>query len=216
MRNESSPGAIARADTDLFSPAARILLAVAWIFSIALAPNSWWRAQGIVLLTLIFFSVRLGLSFRALLRRLLLLWPFVGLIAAGLIGQPEWPLRVGNLIVKATLCLWTMNLLMHATPANQLVAGLRRLRVPRLWVELFAFWNRYLVVVTEEWSRMRQARQARAFHWNRRRELLVLTNSLGLLFVRAYERAEQIHQAMLARGYCWRPQPQRAPSFPSR
>ncbi|MHB8519828.1 MAG: energy-coupling factor transporter transmembrane component T family protein [Limisphaerales bacterium] len=211
MKNESPPGPIARVGADFFPPATRILLAVAWIFIIALAPNPWWRWQGVVLLALILLSVRWGLSFRALVRRLLVLWPFVGLIAAGLIGQREWPLRVGNLIGKATLCLWIMSLLMHATPADQLVAGLRRLRVPRLWVELFAFWNRYFVVVTEEWSRMRQARQARAFRWNRRRELLVLTNSLGLLFVRAYERAEQIHQAMLARGYSWRHEPQHAP-----
>jgi energy-coupling factor transporter transmembrane protein EcfT len=201
------PAPKARSGGERFPPATRIVLTIAWVFLIALLPNPWWRWQLVSLAALVLLSLRLRLPLQALARRLLVLWPFIGLIAVGLLDQPDWPVRVGNLALKSTLCLWLTHLLMCVTPEPQLVAGLRRLRVPRLWVELLAFWTRYFAVLSGEWGRMRQARQARTFRWNRRREWLALTRSLGLLFLRAYERAEQIHRAMLARGYAWRDEP---------
>jgi cobalt/nickel transport system permease protein len=60
---------------------------------------------------------------------------------------------------------------------------------------------RYLGVIGAEASRMRIARASRGddprWLWQAR----AMASSSGTLFVRAYERGERVHLAMLARGY---------------
>lgn len=143
----------------------------------------------------------LGISLSLLLRRTRLLWPFLGLTAGGLLGQPEWQLRVGNLVLKSFLSVWILFLLTQTTSMIELTRGLRRLHFPAIWVEVFAFLVRYASVLSLEWRRMHLAREARTFRLGRRARFRLLAQSLGCLFIRAYERAERIHHAMLARGY---------------
>ena len=178
-----------------------ILLAVAWVFVIALLPNRYWPWQGISAVVLVWLTRLLHVPPRDLLRRWAALLPFVALIAAGQLVHPDWPVRVANLAIKAGLSLWVMMLLVVKRPFPQLLHGLRGLGLPVLMVELLAFWQRYAHVLTEEWDRMRLARTARTLAHSRRREFGLLARSLGLLLVRSYERAERVHQAMLARGY---------------
>lgn len=185
----------------LAPPALRISLSVAWIFVIALLPNRAWLWHLVTVVALGVFSCAARLSWTRLLKRTCLLCPFIALTAVGLLWQPDWVLRAANLLIKATLSLWVMSLLMHLTPFHEFVEGLRQLRFPPVWVDLFAFLFRYFAVLSDEWRRMQMARHARTFQPGRTRELLLLAHSLGSLFIRAYERAERVHQAMLARGY---------------
>lgn len=188
--------------------AARIAVTVVGVFAMALWPKDWWRGQSVSVLCLMgatFWLCRRGgqwWSFaRVLLWRAAVVWVFAGLMALGSLGQPDWPLRAGNLLLKSTLSLWAISLLGCCTSLPDLVGGLRYLRVPRVWTETFAFWGRYFAVLSEEWRRMQLARRARTFTPGLRREFKALSNALGLLFIRAYERAEQVHRAMLARGH---------------
>jgi cobalt/nickel transport system permease protein len=183
------------------SPAHRIFVAVAWIFLIALLPNRHWLWHFPTALALLGLSVRWRLSWRGLFWRALLLCPFLGLTAIGILGQPEWPLRTANLLIKAVLSLWVVSLLAQVTSFTNFLLGLRQLRFPRIGVELIAFLFRYVAVLSDEWRRMQLARQARTFQLGRGRGFFQMTQSLGCLLVRAYERAERVHQAMLARGY---------------
>jgi cobalt/nickel transport system permease protein len=183
------------------SPAARIVVALAGVTLVALWPPPQWPWQSVPVTSLLLLSVRFRLPWRPVLRRALLVWGLVGLIALGMLGQPHWPLRVGNLLLKATLSLWALSLLVHTTPLPDLVAGLRRLGVPAIWTGSLAFWGRYYAVLGEEWRRLQLARRARTFTRDRAFRFRALANALGLLFIRAYERAEKVHRAMLARGY---------------
>lgn len=183
------------------SPAHRIAFALGWISVIALLPARLWIWQLPSAVALVLITRTLRISFSALLHRTLLLWPFVGLTAIGLLGYPDWLLRISNLVFKAVLCVWILTLLTQTTSVIELMSGLRRLRFPSIWVELFAFLIRYATVLSDEWSRMQLAREARTFRLERRHRFALLAQSLGALFIRAYERAERIHQAMLARGY---------------
>ncbi len=181
--------------------APRICLAVFWVFCLALLPNRFWLWHLITAGALAFLSGRFQLPWVRLLRRVGLLCPFLALTGVGFLGQADWLIRLANLLIKATLSLWILTLLIHLTPFPEFVTGLRRLRFPPIWVDLFAFLFRYFSVLTDEWRRMQLARQARLFRPGRRRELLLLARSLGSLFIRAFERAERVHRAMLARGY---------------
>ena len=170
------------------------------VFLISLWPASLWRWQGLALLVLGAVSFLAGFRWRPLFRRLGVVWLFAGFMSLGLLGQPGWALRTGNLFVKATLSLWTLSLLIQRASIPELVAGLRFMRVPRIWTDAFSFWSRYYYVLGEEWRRLQMARAARTLQRDRRREFRALAHGLGLLFIRAYERAEQVHRAMLARG----------------
>jgi cobalt/nickel transport system permease protein len=63
------------------------------------------------------------------------------------------------------------------------------------------FMIRYLDVVTDEMWRMHIARQSRGFRSRDPRQWPVLAKSIGVLFIRSYERGERVHLAMLSRGY---------------
>ena len=105
------------------------------------------------------------------------------------------------LLAKGTLGVLASLTLAATTEPRHLLAGLERLRVPALLVQIMGFMVRYLDVVTDEMRRMRIARESRGFDARNVRHWPVLARSAGALFIRSYERGERVHLAMLSRGY---------------
>ena len=105
------------------------------------------------------------------------------------------------LLVKGTLGVLASLTLAATTEPRDLLAGLERLRVPNLLVQIMGFMVRYLDVVTDEMRRMRVARESRGFNARDVRHWPVLARSAGALFIRSYERGERVHLAMLSRGH---------------
>ncbi len=105
------------------------------------------------------------------------------------------------LLVKGTLGVLASLTLAATTEPRHLLAGLERLRVPSMLVQIMGFMIRYLDVVTDEMARMRVARESRGFDARNVRHWPILARSAGALFIRSYERGERVHLAMLARGY---------------
>jgi cobalt/nickel transport system permease protein len=105
------------------------------------------------------------------------------------------------LLVKGTLGVLASLTLAATTEPRDLLAGLERLRVPNLLVQIMGFMVRYLDVVTDEMRRMRVARESRGFSARDVRHWPVIARSAGALFIRSYERGERVHLAMLSRGY---------------
>ena len=92
-------------------------------------------------------------------------------------------------------------LLAATTPVTEILTGLERLRVPKVLTAIAGFMVRYLDVIVGDAGRMRTARLSRGDNprwiWQAR----AFASSAGLLFVRSYERGEQVHLAMISRGY---------------
>ncbi len=109
-----------------------------------------------------------------------------------------------NILAKATLGLLVSILLAATTATRDMVAGLQRLHVPDVLVQIFASMIRYVHVVTGEWQRMDRARRSRGFDASGPRSWPVLAQGLGTLFIRSYERGERVHLAMVSRGYSGR------------
>ncbi len=107
----------------------------------------------------------------------------------------------GTLVAKATLGVLVAIVLSSTTPPADLLRGVERLRAPRVMVAIAGFMVRYLDVLAGEAGRMRVARVSRGddprWLWQAR----ATAATAGTLFVRAYERGERVHLAMLARGY---------------
>lgn len=106
-----------------------------------------------------------------------------------------------NILAKGTLGVAASVLLAATTEARQLLLGLERLRLPPLLVQIASFMIRYADVIADELRRMRIARASRGFTARGVRHWAVLARTAGALFIRAYERGERVHLAMLSRGY---------------
>lgn len=106
-----------------------------------------------------------------------------------------------TLVVKGSIGVLAALTLAATTEPQEVLAGLRRLRMPDLIVQIMGFMLRYLDVVTAEMARMTTAMRSRGCDPRSPRHWPVLARSLGALFIRSYERGERVHLAMLARGY---------------
>jgi cobalt/nickel transport system permease protein len=106
-----------------------------------------------------------------------------------------------NILAKATLGVVASILLAATTEPRALLLGVERLHLPALMVQIMTFMLRYVDVVGDEMNRMRVARESRGFHGRDVRQLEVVAQAAGALFIRSYERGERVHLAMLSRGY---------------
>lgn len=106
-----------------------------------------------------------------------------------------------NVLAKATLSVGASVVLTATTEVADLLAGFDRLRAPRLLTAIAGFMIRYLEVAVVEISRVRIAIAARLGDRSRPGEAATLATVSGTMFIRAYERGERVHNAMLARGY---------------
>lgn len=136
-----------------------------------------------------------------LLKRLLLLAPFVLGVVVLNAFRPEhraqWPWLIG----RSTVCLLAVILVSNTTPFSEVLRVLRRIRVPALLITTIALMHRYLFVLVEEAHTMSRARRSRTFTVQRWWQWRVLATVAGQLFIRASERAERIYSAMCARGF---------------
>jgi cobalt/nickel transport system permease protein len=171
------------------------------IVGTVLAPASWsgWflGVTGLLLLA----TALSRLSWLFLLKRLLLLSPFV--LGVAVVNAFEPAGREGWQLVamKSGLCLLTVILVSNTTPFNETLRVLQRARVPGLLITTIALMHRYLFVLVDEGERMRRARLSRTFTPGQRFRWHSLATVVSQLFVRASERAERIYDAMCARGW---------------
>jgi len=131
--------------------------------------------------------------------------PFVGVgprVAVGPLALSiEGIWGAWSILARATLGTATAVLLVATTEVTEILTGMSRLRVPAAIVAIAGFMIRYLEVVFDEAARMRTAMLARGWEPKSRRSLRAAGSMAAALLVRAYERGERVHSAMLARGY---------------
>ncbi|RJQ78787.1 cobalt ECF transporter T component CbiQ [Pseudonocardiaceae bacterium YIM PH 21723] len=209
-----TPGAdlLIPADTPVHhaQPQCKVAATLVFVFAVACTPRGvWWPYLGyaLVLLAIAFYA---EIPIGVLLRRLVIEVPFVlfvvllpflgegpyvhGLSVPGLVSA-------GTILLKASFGLLATGVLAATTPLPEVITGLERLRVPRIFTAVAGFMVRYVDVLVGELARLRTARACRAgdarWLWQARD----VATSVGMLFVRAFERGERVFVAMTARGY---------------
>ena len=192
----------------------KLLALVSFMLVVVATPREWYAAFGFYVLLLFVVVALSRVPPLYLARRMLIETPFV-LFALAIPFIAEGPrievlgLSVSEpglwaaaaLLVKGSLGVLAALTLAATTEPQEVLAGLRRLRMPDLIVQIMGFMLRYLDVVTAELSRMTTAMRSRGCDPRSPRHWPVLARSLGALFIRSYERGERVHLAMLARGY---------------
>lgn len=203
----------------------KLLATLAFIFAATLTPTGRWEVLGGLAILLAAGVALSRLSPLLVLRRSALALPFV-LAAVPLLFTREgdelltipvfawrWTASdagleaVLSILLKSWLCVSAAVVLTATTQASDLLRALRGLHAPRIIVATVSFMYRYLFVIGEEAQRLMRARECRSaslgeasgggIGWRAH----VLGNMVGSLFLRSYERAERVYDAMRSRGY---------------
>lgn len=204
-------------------PRTKILTTVAYVILVVATPPARWQGYALcfLLVTAQALLSRLPLTF--ILKRSLVIIPFVLVIALfipffkpasandavfslriwlwNLSATKSGLLTLFGVLAKAWLSVLGMILLSSTTRFSDLLKGLDKLGVPKVMVMTISFSYRYLFVIVDELTRMRQARDSRNFGGRWRRQMRTIGNMVGTLFLRSFERSERVYQAMAARGF---------------
>ena len=196
------------------APEAKLVAALLIVTSIAVTPaQAIWAFAGFAVgLAAVIRIARLPFGF--VLLRLAVVIPFllfavlIPFIAGGeqievggvsLSRDGLW--GMWNVFAKATLGATTSIVLAATTEIAEMLRGMAVLRVPAALTAIAMFMIRYLVVVSNELTRMRVAMTARGYDPRWLWQAKPIAASAGALFIRSYERGERVHSAMLARGF---------------
>jgi len=198
----------------------KFLFTLLFIFVVVSSPSGSWLAF-IIYFTVISILVLVSkLPIGHVLKRSLLIVPFVILIAIFVPFFREgeivcsfqlWKMRVNvtyegilvleTIIIKAWLSVLSLVWLTSVTRVTSLLRALRRLHLPGVLVMIISFMYRYLFVIVDETLRMKQARDCRDFGGKKLRQLQSIGSIIGTLFIRSYERSERVYYAMVSRGF---------------
>jgi len=154
---------------------------------------------------------RIPLAF--ILRRCLIALPFI--LAAALLlplslaldGSPGTEVTSGtwayslSIILKALAALTLLALLTSLDKFHRLIKGLRAVGLPAVFGVLAALMYRYIFILNDERLRTQRARISRTPGRLRTGRFRVIGNQAAVIFLRSWERAHLVYQAMLARGF---------------
>ncbi len=182
------------------------------------------RGPGLPALILLFCTVLFmfsGVSFREVRMRLII--PALGAVMV-LVTQIFWAggesllfdqqilgfhvigtlegLHKGTKIAAQVLAGVSLVLLLSmTTPSHKFLQGVRWFRCPEIIIELAVLMLRYIFLLLEEGSRIREAQRVRLGFASSRKALRSSATLGGMLFIRAYDRAGRSLEAMQCRGY---------------
>lgn len=88
-----------------------------------------------------------------------------------------------------------------STPVNKLLLAASWFRIPKIFLQLTLLVYRYVFVLLEEVTAIREAQKVRLGYRNWRHSMRSVGILGGSLFFRAYDRADRVFEAMLVRGY---------------
>lgn len=186
-------------------PAVKTLATLSFIISVATTPNNMFTLMALFASVLLFLAVSARVPLLFIGKRLLIVLPFVVFVglfvpftthefSAGL-------LAFASLLCKAMLCATATLLLVTTTHFEALLKGFERLKMPKLVVMTISFMYRYIFILSDQIMSARQAKEARAPGMGNLASAKVLANILGTVFLKTYERGEEVYLAMCARGF---------------
>lgn len=95
-------------------------------------------------------------------------------------------------------CMYNLSL---NTPVVDLLIALRKLKIPKLVVELMSLMYRYIFVLFDAMNRIFIAQKSRSGYSNLSSSYRSLGTLVSKLFINAYKRSDDLYTALVARGY---------------
>lgn len=157
-----------------------------------------------------------GIDYGAVCRRSLIALPFAAMIglfnpiclrdtvfSIGGVNVTEGWITFASILVRGMLSVQILIVLIRSTGYLRFCRSLQRLGVPAALTAQLLFVFRYIRLLSEETLEMLRARDARGYG-RRSYPIGLWAETVGQLLLRTLDRAEHIHNAMLARGFTGR------------
>lgn len=171
------------------NPKVKLAVAFGFILLFIYTPLKYFAIPVSLLLIFIFLS---KVPFLYFIRQSLVALPFCLLGAV----SGKW-----IVVLRAYFAVLVSILLSSTAKFSEILAALKFYRCPKIFLMVMAFMYRYFFVLVDELMRMRQAKDSRTLRKNNWQDIKIFSHLIGLLFVRAYERAERVYIAMCSRGF---------------
>jgi cobalt/nickel transport system permease protein len=168
-------------------PRAKIVALVAFLVVVATAHGELVLLAAALFVFLSMLAICARLPLVPVMARAALVLPFT-LVFAAIAWRPA-------LIPKTYLSAMAVLIVVSTTPLPLLIRGMESLGAPRFLLMVAQFLYRYLFVISEEGQHILRAAASRGGSFR------AAAGALAVLFARSYGRAEEIHRAMLARGF---------------
>ena len=185
-------------------PRVKLITFLAYILFVIFTPPTQYLSftlyAAILLLLIIISRVPIGY----IIKRSLVVIPFILVIGLSMpFLKEESPSSIfWNVFSKAYLSVLCMILLSQTTKFSLLLKGLENFKIPRLIIMVLAFMYRYVFVILDEFMRTLRAKKLRTFgRIKNTLEIKALSGIIANIFIRSYERAERVYQAMCSRGF---------------
>jgi cobalt/nickel transport system permease protein len=184
-------------------PRIRIICAIIYSFIIAVTGKFEVALGGLAAGLVLVMLARL--SAKHLLRRLLIVnsFPAETLVKIGPLNMTEQGILYAFMLTIKCNAIVLVNIgLLSTCGMFNLVHALNHLRVPNKIVHLLFFIYRYAYVMQYEYLRIKDTLRIRGF--KPRTSIFTYRtygSIVGTLLVRGYERSEQVHKAMVCRGF---------------
>ena len=180
-------------------PRVKLVLLVAFLASVALlrAPSAVQLTACLICLIAVTTAARIPTL--PVLRAALLIVPFIGLFSL-LVYISGDSRRAWNILAKSYLSALSVLITVASTPFSRLVTAARFFRVPALLLDVIQLTYRYLFVLAGQARMMQTAFGARGGRVSRR-AIEASSGMIAVLFIRSYEKAAMVHQAMAGRGF---------------
>ncbi|MBU8906362.1 cobalt ECF transporter T component CbiQ [Desertibacillus haloalkaliphilus] len=185
---------------------AKLIAAIVFIFgviSLQTTPIAL-LAYGISLVT----TMAIGISLITLLKRYLLIAPFVLLMTIPLViggGFPIDPDRVefaSLIILKAITSMTVITIILETQTVEQFMTSLADLKVPPVMITVLLLSYRYVYLFLDDIQKMQLALKTRFFNGGISiKKLKVYGQLTGCLLIKSLDRSEKVFQAMQARGF---------------
>jgi len=196
---------------------AKIIVFFAFILVGVSSPPSSFSLFALLAVGLVAMTLVARLPLGHMLKKVLIILPFLFFVALSIPFMKKdggesiafWGgsvsgsglLILWNVLVKASLGVFSIILLYSTTTFPKLVKGMEQLRLPKVFTVLFSFMYRYSFILVDEVQRMKRARDSRCFGGAWLWQVKTIGHMVGTLFVRSYHRGERVYLAMLSRGY---------------
>lgn len=184
-------------------PIPKVLFVLGFVFTIAWFPIGLWPLYGIALAVVSTEVLLSKVPMTYVFLRAVAVLPFSFLIGSMRLlteGSGALPF-VLSLSAKAWLSAVALVALVSTTPFPMLLRGLEALGFPKVLVQVLAFMYRYVFVILDEAMRMKRAWESRGGGAKWWASFKAMAQIVGVLFIRSYERAERVYQAMCSRGF---------------
>ncbi len=203
-------------------PRAKFLACITFIILVVLLDNIILLVTSIIFVFLLILVSKVPLGFIA--DRIKWIIPFGGFLGIFLsFSRPEgMPIISFDLVIttltatreglhlaalvilRATVAVMTITLLTSTTMFTDLIKAMEDLKIPKIFVQMTLFTYRYIFLLIDEFQRISRAQKSRGFgssNLMHMRTMKTIGNTVGMLFVKSYERGERVYEAMRSRGY---------------